>query len=103
MIPDDISRSIEALTPGVPCSYGITSDGDVINWSSAGPQPTTQAIIDEDARYQAIYTAQEYSRTRKAAYDLLNQDEMRYDDLVNGTTTWQDSIENIKNQYPKPL
>ena len=42
-----------------------------------------------------------YARSRKAAYDLLNQDEMRYDDLVNSTTTWQDAIAAIKTEYPK--
>ena len=43
----------------------------------------------------------EYQRLRKAEYDKLNQDEMRFDDLVNGTTTWQDAIIAIKNKYPK--
>jgi hypothetical protein len=27
---------------------------------------------------------------------------MRYDDLVNGTTTWQDAIAAIKLAHPKP-
>jgi hypothetical protein len=26
---------------------------------------------------------------------------MRFDDLVNGATTWQDAIIAIKNKYPK--
>ena len=43
-----------------------------------------------------------YKIDRKAEYDKLNQDEMRFDDLVNGTTTWQDAIIAIKNKYPKP-
>ena len=42
-----------------------------------------------------------YARSRKAKYDLLNQDEMRYDDLINSTTTWQDAIAAIKTEYPK--
>lgn len=42
-----------------------------------------------------------YARSRKAAYDLLNQDEMRYDDLVNSTTTWPDAIAAIKAEFPK--
>ena len=29
---------------------------------------------------------------RVAAYQELNQDEMRYDDIVNNTTTWVDAI-----------
>jgi hypothetical protein len=43
-----------------------------------------------------------YKYERQQAYALLNQDEMRYDDLVNGTTTWQDAIATIKLANPKP-
>ena len=56
----------------------------------------------EVTRLQAVYDAQAYSRLRKVEYNLLNQDEMRYDDLVNGTTTWQDAIAAIKLAHPKP-
>ena len=43
-----------------------------------------------------------WSSLRKYKYDELNQDEMRYDDLINSTTTWQDAITAIKLEYPKP-
>ena len=43
-----------------------------------------------------------YSNKRKAKYDLLNQFEMRFDDQVNGTTTWVDAINAIKAAHPKP-
>ena len=56
----------------------------------------------EVTRLQAAYDAQAYSRLRKVEYNLLNQDEMRYDDLVNSTTTWQDAIAAIKLANPKP-
>ena len=39
---------------------------------------------------------------RVAAYQELNQDEMRFDDEVNNTTTWIDAIKEIKAKYPKP-
>jgi len=60
-----------------------------------------EAIQAEMVRLQSIIDSQEYSRSRKSAYDLLNQDEMRYDDLVNGTTTWPDAIAAIKQEFPK--
>jgi hypothetical protein len=47
------------------------------------------------------YNNLDYSRNRKARYDLLNQDELRFDDLINGTTTWQDAILAIKQEIPK--
>ena len=61
-----------------------------------------ELVNAEVTRLQAAYDAQAYSRLRKAEYNLLNQDEMRYDDLVNGTTTWQDAIAAIKLAHPKP-
>lgn len=51
---------------------------------------------------EAAYIAKEYARDRKAKYDLLNQDEMRFDDSVNSTTTWVDAILAIKAAHPKP-
>jgi len=45
---------------------------------------------------------QTYSDKRRQKYKLLgSQDEMRYDDLVNSTTTWQDAIAAIKVEIPK--
>lgn len=41
--------------------------------------------------------------SRKEAYSQLNQDEMRYDDEVNGTTIWIDTIKEIKERFPKPV
>ena len=33
---------------------------------------------------------------------LGSQDEMRYDDTKNSTTTWVDAIDAIKAEFPKP-
>lgn len=60
------------------------------------------AITVEENRLQAAYDALEYSRLRKAKYDLLNQFEMRFDDQANSTTTWVDAINAIKAAHPKP-
>ena len=54
------------------------------------------------ATLKAEWDAKNYSRNRKAKYDLLNQDEMRFDDVVNSTTTWVDAIKEIKTAHPKP-
>ncbi len=43
-----------------------------------------------------------WSSLRKSKYAELNQDEMRYDDMVNNTNTWGEAIESIKLTYPKP-
>ena len=53
-------------------------------------------------RLEDEHSAMQYSRDRKEEYDKLNQDEMRYDDMKNSTTTWVDAIDAIKAKYPKP-
>ena len=60
-----------------------------------------EAITAKATELQGIYDSQEYARNRKAKYDLLNQDELRFDDLENTTTTWQDAINAIKAEFPK--
>ena len=93
-------EAIHSLTPNA--SFGI-GEGDVISWKdyNEDTQPTDTAIANEVTRLQNIYDAKDYSRKRKAKYDLLNQDEMRYDDLKNSTTTWVDAIDAIKLEFPK--
>jgi len=77
--------------------------GSNINWlDSEQTEPTALELSNEVTRLQAVYDSQLYARTRKAKYDLLNQDEMRYDDVKNSTTTWVDAIDAIKAAHPKP-
>jgi len=81
----------------------ICSNNTVVQWDSPDiNQPTDAEITAEATRLKGVYDGLAYSRTRKTAYDLLNQDEMRFDDLVNSTTTWHDAIVAIKVANPKP-
>ena len=77
--------------------------GDVLTWTDPElTQPTDAEISAEVIRLQGVYDGQAYARARKAKYRLLNQDEMRYDDTKNSTTTWIDAIDAIKVAHPKP-
>jgi len=90
--------------PQIDFTMRDNSDGNgpyVASWLSESPQPTDVLIEAANIAHEAAYDAQAYARSRKAAYDLLNQNEMRYDDLINSTTTWQDAIAAIKTEYPK--
>ena len=94
--------TISALHSLKPNAHWVLRE-DVLEWNDSEQTEPTQAEIDaEIIVLQAAYDALEYSRLRKAKYDLLNQDEMRYDDLVNNTTTWRDAIDAIKAAHPKP-
>jgi hypothetical protein len=39
---------------------------------------------------------------RRAEYNDLNQFELLSDDAINGTNTYAEAIQAIKNKYPKP-
>ena len=67
-----------------------------------GADASSEELATEVARLLAAYNALDYLRLRKAKYNLLNQDEMRFDDQVNSTTTWVDAILAIKTAHPKP-
>ena len=67
-----------------------------------------EVVIDENlvtpkiAELQAEYDAQEYARSRKAEYPPIeDQQDMQFHDAIDGTTTWQDAIQAVKNKYPK--
>ena len=60
------------------------------------------SILAEVTRLEGEYDRLAYSRLRNAEYIKLNQDEMRFDDFINNTTTWSDAILAIKAQFPKP-
>ena len=96
------NKAIKSLVPNA--QYSVNGEG--IHWNTAENGgvacPTTAEINAEVTRLQAVYDSQLYARTRKAKYDLLNQDEMRYYDVKNSTTTWVDAIDAIKAAHPKP-
>ena len=52
---------------------------------------------------QAEYDAQQYARTRAKKYpSWQEQMDMQYHDAVDGTTTWQDAVQAVKDANPKP-
>jgi len=96
-----IIKSADAIHSLTPAADWILT-GNSLEWlDTEQTEPTAAEIATEVTRLQAAYDAQAYARSRKSAYDLLNQDEMRYDDLVNSTTTWPDAIAAIKLEFPK--
>jgi len=102
MSPFEIKTTADALASLHPTAVWVLR-GETVEWLSGEiTEPTPLELSNEVTRLQAIYDALEYSRLRKAKYDLLNQDEMRYDDLINNTTTWRDGIAAIKVAHPKP-
>ena len=98
----NIPKAIQSLRPNAQWVLRGTEYSGLEWLSEDVTKPTEEEINQEILRLQEEFNNTEYQRLRKAEYDKLNQDEMRFDDLVNGTTTWQDAIIAIKNKYPKP-
>ena len=52
---------------------------------------------------QAEFDALEYAREREDKYpSWQEQMDMQYHDAVDGTTTWQDAVQAVKDAHPKP-
>ena len=63
----------------------------------------TQSLVDaEVARLQADHDSKAYARARADAYaSIADQMDMQYWDSVNGSRTWLDHIEAVKEAHPK--
>jgi hypothetical protein len=77
------------------------NDINQITWLNNTTPINANSIQAEITRLQAEYDSLSYARSRKQEYDKLNQFEMQFDDNRDGTTTWVDSINEIKVRFPK--
>ena len=80
----------------------ITIRGDEAFDDNDNPITLDEALVTAElTRLQTEYDSLAYARSRKQEYDKLNQWEMQFDDNRDGTTTWVDSINEIKVRFPK--
>ena len=90
--------AIMAINP----SAVINIQGGVIEWQD------TPVISDADiqaklSELQAEYDAKQYQRDRAEEYpDIGDQLDMQYHDKKDGTTTWEDAVQAVKDAHPKP-
>ena len=89
-----LGHNIFTIVDGV---ITIEKDGAMVELTSAQKTKLDAEVVV----MKNYYNSMEYSRLRKAEYDKLNQDELRFDDEVNKTSTWVDTILAIKAQFPK--
>ena len=94
----DTYEAIMAINP----SAVINIQGGVIEWQD------TPVISDADiqaklSELQAEYDANQYQRDRAEEYpDIGDQLDMQYHDKKDGTTTWEDAVQAVKDAHPKP-
>jgi hypothetical protein len=81
---------------------GIGDGVQIAKWNSELPQPTEDEIEAAHAEWQEEYDSQAYARARAEAYaPIADQMDMQYWDSVNGSRTWLDHIEAVKEAHPK--
>jgi len=94
----DKYHAIKALCPGV--KFGVRNN-EVIWIDEKIKQPTEEQINDKIAELQADYDAKQYQRDRQYP-SIQDQLDMQYWDRKNGTKTWEESIDKVKADNPKP-
>lgn len=77
--------------------------GDDCFDDDGNPVSVNQSRVDEEvARLQAEYDSKAYARARAKAYPSIeNQLDMQYHDQTEGSRTWLDAIESVKEAHPK--
>jgi len=99
------SKGLEKLGFTPNADFVLQDDGDGVfikEWNSASPQPTEAEIETANAEWQAEYDSQAYARARAEAYpSWQTQMDMMFHDQTEGSRTWLDAVEAVKEEYPK--
>jgi|TARA_Y100000310_G_scaffold47139_1_gene43717 hypothetical protein len=97
-----IIEAISALNPGTKVSV-TAEDFEQITWHDGNPTNITKdQIVTKQAELKTAYDTTEYQRKRKEEYPPIeDQLDMIFWDKKNGTTEWEDSVQVIKDKYPK--
>lgn len=98
-----MSDAISLLAPNSSWSL-IEDDYDNIIWYSTDiTKPSKSAVLAKVAELELQYSNEEYQRLREKEYpSLVDQLDMQYWDKINGTNTWEQAIQTVKDKYPKP-
>jgi hypothetical protein len=100
------SKGLEKLGFKPLVDFVLQDNGDgvvfIAEWKSGQPQPSKSAIETADAEWQAEYDSKAYARARAKAYpSWQSQMDMMFHDQTEGSRTWLDAIEAVKEAYPK--
>jgi hypothetical protein len=97
----NITKALLSLRPGA--QWYIDGDEyDNLVWSNENelPPPTEEEVQVEIERLQVEYNNNQYQRDRASAYPSIKD---QLDTLYHqGYDGWKASIDEVKNQYPKP-
>jgi hypothetical protein len=98
----NIAKAIKAINSSAQFRYS-NEDFSTLEWLN-GTTPILQSDIEvKQTELKAEYDAEQYKRDRANEYPSIgDQLDMQYHDKVDGTTTWQDAVQAVKDAHPKP-
>ena len=97
----DIAYTILQNNPNAVFSLS-GDDVNRIEWLEGTNQISNEDILAKQTELKTAYDNNKYQRDRATEYPSIeDQLDMQYWDKVNGTSTWQEKINEIKNKYPK--
>ena len=104
----DITRAILAIKSDAQISVNA-DDINQINWVDGNPTNiTNEQILAKQVELKADYDAKQYQRDRTkrpedGGYPSIgDQMDMLWHDKKDGTTTWEDAVQAVKDANPKP-
>ena len=96
----DLTAALVSLRPGAAWSLNGDDYSGLVWLDVVQSKPTYEECVAEMARLKADYDAKEYQRLRKYP-SIQDQLDMLYWDKVNNTNVWRDTIQAVKDQFPK--
>ena len=100
----DIAKAIIAINPDAKVSVNA-EDYNQITWHNDTPVISKEDIQAKQAELKADYDAKQYQRDRvgEDGYPSIgDQLDMLWHDKKDGTTTWEDAVQAVKDANPKP-
>ena len=98
----NIGDALLRLTPGA--QWVLRGDEySGLEWlDETQTKPTEEEVVQKIAELEYKKEVEEYKQQRAAEYpSMADQQDMQFHDAVNGTTTWKDAIQAVKDKYPK--
>jgi len=96
---EEAEAHVQSFIGTYPLAYSVAKPSDATkDWlcDTSAKSISIDVLVDPDA----------FKNKRMAAYlaefNITDQLDMQYHDLVDGTTTWKDAIKAIKDANPKP-
>ena len=95
-----MADALVSINPEIKFTYRA-EDYNRLKILSDHSKPTKAEIDSEIVKIQADYDSKQYQRDRQYP-TIQDQLDMLYWDRKNGTKTWEESIDKVKADNPKP-